>query len=366
MRNIKLRNKLTVKLLGTIAISFFVTFFLFVIISQLVFHLVGINYFIDISEEKARLMAYLVLSLIILNFIVVFLLLVRKKFIYLRHISESVNQIANGNLGLTIEIEGKDELSQLAQNINYMSKELENKFIHERQLEKAKNELITNVSHDLRTPLTSIIGYLDLIKNEQYENKDQFYDYFETIYSKSHRLKHLIDELFEFTRLSSPDVMLNLNKVELASLLQQIVGEYIPIFEEEQLSVRNSITDEDIPVLIDVEKMVRVYENLFMNAIKYSIKPSDIQISFKSKGNTAVLQVSNRVEKPPVEDVNKMFERFFRGDQARMDAQGTGLGLSISKRIVELHNGVIRAKYKDGWIIFIVELPIYNEQLKNS
>ncbi len=365
MMNIKFWNKLTVKLLGTIAISFFVTVFLFGILSQLVFHLVGINYFIDLSEGKGRLMAYLILSLIILNFIVVFLLLVRKKLLYLKSISETVQQIANGNLGLTNEIKGKDELAQLAQNINYMSKELENKFIHERQLEKAKNELITNVSHDLRTPLTSIIGYLNLIKSGQYENRDQFQEYFETIYSKSHRLKYLIDELFEFTRLSSPNVILNLSRVDLPGLLQQIVGEYIPIFEEEQLSVRKSITDEDIPVLIDVEKMVRVYENLFMNAIKYSIKPSDIQISLKFTCNTAVLQVSNRVEKPPVEDVNKLFERFFKGDKARIDAQGTGLGLSISKRIVELHNGDIRAEYKDGWISFIVEHPVDNDHLKN-
>ena len=306
-------------------------------------------------------MAYIILSLIILNFIVVFLLLIRKKLLYLKHISESVNHIANGNLGLTIDIKGQDELAQLAQNINYMSKELENKFVHERQLEKTKNELITNVSHDLRTPLTSIIGYLNLIKNEQYENKVQFQEYFETIYSKSQRLKSLIDELFEFSRLSSPDVILNLTKVDLPSLFQQIVGEYIPIFEEEQLNVRNLITNEDILVLIDIDKMVRVYENLFMNAIKYSTKPSVLTISLKSKGNTVMLKISNRVGKSPAEDVNILFDRFFRGEKSRVDAQGTGLGLSISKRIVELHNGEIRAEYKDGCITFIVEHPVLKD-----
>lgn len=363
MKKTKFINKLTVKLLGSFAISFIITVYLFVILSRLVIEIVGVNYFIELSEQKSVLIAYLVLSLVILNFIIVFLLLVRKKFVYLKHISESVNDIANGNLGLTIELKGKDELGQLAQNINYMSKELENKFLHERQVEKAKNELITNVSHDLRTPLTSIIGYLNLIKNGQYENKAQLQEYFDTIYTKSHRLNYLIDELFEFTRLSSPDVRLNLSKVDLPSLLQQIVGEYIPLFEKEQLLVRNSITNEDIPVLIDVEKMVRVYENLFMNAIKYSIKPSEILISLRSKGDTVVLEVSNRVEHPPVDDVNKLFERFFRGDKSRMDDQGTGLGLAISKRIVELHDGDIRAEYKDGWIIFIVEVPIINNDL---
>ncbi|MFJ7737637.1 sensor histidine kinase [Lysinibacillus sp. NPDC097287] len=359
MRKIAFRNRLTVKLLLISVISLVVSIVVTNLTSQLVFYLVSGQETIESSVLQVSLMMIFLLSTAIVTFIFIFILLVRKKIRYLKSISQTVQHIANGKLGLTIEIKGKDELTQLAQNINYMSKELENKFIHERQLEKAKNELITNVSHDLRTPLTSIIGYLNLIKNEQYENKDQLHEYFETIYAKSQRLKHLMDELFEFTRLSSPDVQLNLNKVDMASLLQQIVGEYMPIFEEEQLSVQSSITDEDFPVLIDVEKMVRVYENLFMNAIKYSMKPSDIQISFKSKGNTAILQVSNRVENPPVEDVNKMFERFFRGDKARVDAQGTGLGLSISKRIVELHNGDIRAEYKDGWIIFIVEHPLY-------
>ncbi|MFJ7953639.1 sensor histidine kinase [Lysinibacillus sp. NPDC096418] len=354
MKPIKFRNTLTVNLLLMIVISFFGTYAVMIVISKM-------DTFINPNGSilKAGLLLTFWFSIVILTFIVIFTLLIRKKILYLSYISETVQQIANGKLGLTIDIKGKDELSQLAGNINYMSKELENKFIHERQLEKVKNELITNISHDLRTPLTSIIGYLNLIKRGQYENKDQFHEYFETIYSKSHRLKHLIDELFEFTRLSSPDAMLNLSKVDLASLLQQIVGEYIPMFEEEQLAARSSITDEDIPVLIDVEKMVRVYENLIMNAIKYSVKPSEIQISFTSRRNTAVLQVSNRVENPPEEDVNKMFERFFRGDKARIDAQGTGLGLSISKRIVELHNGDIRAEYKDGWISFIVEHPLF-------
>lgn len=294
----------------------------------------------------------------IFSFIAVFLLMVRKKILYLKLITESVHHIANGKLGLTIRLESWDELTRLAQNINHMSKELENKFEHERQLEKAKNELITNVSHDLRTPLTSIIGYLDLLKNEQYGSKAQFQEYVEAIYSKSQRLKYLIDELFEYTHLSSPDVKLSLNEADLSGLLEQIVGEYIPIFEKERLSVLKSITEENVPVLMDIEKMVRVYDNLFMNAVKYSMKPSELLISLEVIGDKAILKVSNKVDKFPANDINKLFERFFKGDMARTDNQGTGLGLAISKRIVELHHGHIYAEYKDGWLSFIVEHPI--------
>lgn len=352
-------NKLIVRLLVAIAISFFVSLGMMILITFFYVYLYNKMY----VTEHSPLISYLSLlfqySVGIGTFVVVFLLLVRKKILYLKLISESIHHIANGKLGLTIKIKSSDELTQLAQNINHMSRELENKFENERQLERAKTELISNISHDLRTPLTSIIGYLDLLKKEQYVSKEQYLEYLETIDSKSKRLKYLIDELFEYTHLSSPDVLLNLNEVDLSGLLEQIVGEYIPIFEKEQLSVQKSITEENVPILMDIDKMVRVYDNLFMNAIKYSMKPSEIHVSFELHDNKAILKVSNRAKTPPVEEVNKLFERFFRGDKARKDNQGSGLGLAISKRIVELHNGRIYAEYKKGWMSFIIEHPIH-------
>ncbi|WP_002150702.1 sensor histidine kinase [Bacillus cereus] len=357
MKRVSFRNKIIIKLLGAVAVSFFISFGLTILILAYVIDPLFIKH-----EEFGMFEFYLSLLFLftfaIFNFIIVFLILVRNKIVYLKLISDSVNDIANGKLGLTIGIEGKDELTNLAQNINYMSKELENTFEQERRLERTKNELITNVSHDLRTPLTSIIGYIDLLKRGQYDSKTQLQEYLETTYLKSQRLKYLIDELFEYTRLSDIDAKLNLNEVDLSGLLEQIVGEYIPIFEKEGLSVQKSITEETIPIFMDVEKMVRVYENLFMNAIKYSMKPSELSVCLELMGNKAILKVSNKVEKPPVSDPNKLFERFFRGDKARKDDQGNGLGLAISKRIVELHNGNIHAEYKDGWMSFIVEHPI--------
>ncbi|WP_158323592.1 sensor histidine kinase [Lederbergia ruris] len=360
MKNIRFRNKIIVKLLVSIAISLLVSIALMILISQFITNPYMMNS-TGFSILKYNLMMFIMFTVAIFTFITIFLFMVRRKLMYLKLISESVNHIANGKLGMTIGIEGKDELTQLAQNINYMSKELENKFEYERRIENEKNELITNVSHDLRTPLTSIIGYLDLLKKGQYDNKLQYQECLEIIYSKSQRLKYLIDELFEYTRLSSPDVKLKLSEVDLAGLLEQIVGEYIPIFEKEQLSVQKSIREEYIPVLMDVEKMVRVYENLFMNAIKFSLKPSELHIKLEAKRNKAILKVSNKTEKPPVNDVNKLFERFFRGDKARRNNHGTGLGLAISKRIVELHDGIICAEYKEGWMNFILEYPIYRK-----
>lgn len=362
MRTIKFRNKLSFQILMMIVISLFGAIFMMSIISRPLFEFISMimnNKNLNVLQASVAFIGWF--STAIVTFVLIFIMLIRKKIMYLKLISDTVQHIASGELGQTIEIKGKDELSQLAMNINYMSQELEQKFIHERLMEKEKNELITNISHDLRTPLTSIIGYLKLLKDGQYKHKEQLQEYFETIYSKSLRLKHLIDELFEFSRLSSPDVKLNLSNVDMVSLLQQIVGEYIPIFEEEQLTVQNLITEEDIHVVIDIEKMVRVYENLFINAIKYSQKPSELLISFEAEENSAVLKLSNQVESPPLDNINKMFERFFRGDKARMDAHGSGLGLSISKRIMELHHGDIYAEYKNGWITFTVVLPVTNK-----
>lgn len=149
----------------------------------------------------------------------------------------------------------------------------------------------------------------------------------------------------------------------MSGLLEQIIGEYIPIFEKEQLSVQKSITEDNIPVLMDIDKLVRVYDNLFMNAIKYSKKPSKLFISLEIIGDKAILKVSNKVEDFPVDNINKLFERFFRGDKARTDQQGSGLGLAISKRIVELHNGNILAEYREGWMSFIVEHQCIDKSL---
>lgn len=370
MRKVKRKNKLSTQLLVAITLSLIVSFLAIMLVSRI------ITYFIDKhpNPENLGVVVYSTLAIIlflvmIVTFIVTFIILIRKKLLYLRLISNKIDKIANGEMGLTIETRGKDELTQLAENINYMSRELYHKFEKERMLEQEKNELITNVSHDLRTPLTSIIGYLDLLKKGHYSNQQQLQEYLEITYQKSNRLKMLIDELFEFTRLSNQDFILNKTVVDIGHLLEQIVGEYIPIIEKEKLTVNKIIEDTNFPVLMDADRLVRVFDNLISNAIKYSHKPSVITIILQKKGNHSLFQIINKVEKPPSEDINKLFERFYMGDKARMENNGSGLGLAISKRIIELHLGQITANYQDNTINFQVELPLVMDSetdLKNS
>lgn len=313
------------------------------------------NYFKSDNTVMVHIYYFIWITTVILTFIISLLVMIRRKIKYLQHITDSVQTIANGKLGTTIEIKGNDELSQLAKNINYMSKELKSKFEHERQIVSAKNELITNISHDLRTPLTSIIGYVDLLRKKEYRDDEQLYDYLETIYSKSQNFSKLINELFEYTKLTSPDLKLNFTEVELGGLLEQILGEYMPILEKEGLDIQKSITEEDIHVSMDIEKIVRVYDNLLMNVIKYSKKPSILKVDLHIVGIKAIFTISNQVENLPVQDVNKLFERFYRGDMARKEDGGSGIGLAISKRIIELHGGTIDANYREGWLTFTIE-----------
>ncbi|MFJ6268014.1 histidine kinase dimerization/phospho-acceptor domain-containing protein [Lysinibacillus xylanilyticus] len=344
-------KKLSVQLLTAIAISFLISV---IIIGSILLYVLG--YFFE-KPNDVTLFNLLWIFAVILTFIISLLVIIRKKIKYIQHITDSVQAIANGKLGNTIEIKGNDELSQLAKNINYMSKELESKFEHEREIESAKNELITNISHDLRTPLTSIIGYVDLLRKKEYRDDEQLYDYLETIYSKSQNFSKLINELFEYTKLTSPDLKLNFTEVELGGLLEQIIGEYSPILEKEGLYIQKSITQEDILVSMDIEKMVRVYDNLLINTIKYSM-PSLIKINLQIVDIKAVFSISNQTENLQVQDVSELFERFYRGDKARKEDGGSGIGLAISKRIIELHGGTIEADYKEGWLTFTIEFII--------
>ncbi|QSB08723.1 HAMP domain-containing histidine kinase [Lysinibacillus fusiformis] len=353
---VKFRNKITVRLLISFAISLFFSMFISILVSRLFLYYIDLN-MIETTPTFASVYITIEFLAIISSFIACFLFLIRKKLKYIKHITESVQQIANGNLGLNIEVIGKDEITQLANNINIMSKELENKFHHEREIEKGKNELITNVSHDLRTPLTSLIGYLDLLKKGEYSPDAKYNEYLEISYSKSQNLKFLIDELFEYTRLSNPKIQLNISEVNMSDLLEQIIGEYIPIFGREKISVQKKIDDE-ATVLIDIEKVVRVYENLFMNVIKYSVKPSTLQISLNKQEDDVVIKVINQVEESPNKDLNKLFDRFYTGEKGRLSNQGVGLGLAISKRIVEIHHGEIFAEYENGLLIITVKYAL--------
>lgn len=305
-------------------------------------------------------MIYIVVLLGIAVFLLVFTLFVNKKVKYIKFLSSEVKVIKDEDFGKTIEVRGQDELAELCSSINNMSLELREKIDNEKKIEQNKNELITNVSHDLRTPLTSILGYVDLLKQNGFEDKEKFVEYISIIDERSKSLNTLINELFEYTKLNSHDIKLNYSTVEIGSLVEQLSGEYSLIFKKEGLELISEIPEEDIFVDIDIQMIVRALENLLINAKKYSVRNSQVLVKLLQESNDIVISVENKVENISQDDLDNLFERFYKVDKARKTGDSTGLGLSIVKRVVELHKGLVKAELINDVIKFKIILLVQN------
>ena len=278
-------------------------------------------------------------------FIILLLLIISVKTNYIKEITRGILEISKGNLDFHIKAKGNDELKVLAENINSMSNQLKCKINDERIAEKTKSDLITNVSHDLKTPLTSIIGYLTLLKDRKYESSDQMNEYINKSYIKSQRLQKLIIDLFEYTKLNNGAIKLNKTEVNLVELLDQLIGELTIIAEKNNLTFKKCFTDNEIIVSIDSNQMVRVFENILINAIKYSSGQGKIYVKALKQYGRVIVMIENEGDTIPEEDLTLLFDRFYRVEKSRMSQTGgSGLGLAIAKSIVELHGGEIWAE----------------------
>ncbi len=301
----------------------------------------------------------LALVLTFIVFIVSFVVITNNKMKYLDEIAIGLKIIASGNLNYRIQERGTDEIKNIAFNINHMAKEIGEKIDAERDAEKTKTDLITNVSHDLRTPLTSVMGYIGLVLQNRYKDEEEMKEYLNIAFSKAERLKLLIEDLFEYTKLNNNGITLTKTKINLAEFLSQLIEELTPLLDENNLTVYKKFESEKISVLIDTVKMLRVFENLITNAIKYSYKPGEILIGLYQKNNTAIVLFRNKGDHLTKEKTEKLFDRFYRVDESRnTNTGGSGLGLAISKNIVELHEGKIWAESIGDNISFYVRLNL--------
>ncbi len=288
-------------------------------------------------------------------FIITFYFLTRRKMRYIEELAKGLLEISKGNLKYRVVEKSEDELGSLANNINEMAAKLEDKIERERKAEKAKNELITNVSHDLRTPLTSIMGYLRLLKDKRYETIEQQENYVDIAYGKAEKLKGLIEDLFEYTKINDENIQLDRQRLAINELLEQLIEELVPVGEENQLRFVVEFPADRIWLNLDSDKIVRVFENLLMNAITYSRKPGEIKVKLLVDEKYVTVAVSNYGEEIPSSEMENLFERFYRVEKSRSSLTGgSGLGLAIAKNIVELHGGKIWAECEGEQIIFFV------------
>ncbi len=308
---------------------------------------------IDRSSGSIGSLLMIIILIIILSFIT------RPKLKYIKEICNALNKMARGDLKYRIKEKGKDELQLIAFNVNNMAKELERKIENERNIEKAKQDLITNVAHDLRTPLTNIIGYIEIVREGSYKNENELLKYINIISSKAEGLRKLTNDLFMYTKLSSGSVNLSINEFSINELIKQLIDEYIDLFESNDLKIKEDLISESVLINGDADKIARIFDNLFTNAIKYSIKPSDVNLRLTKKGENVIVSISNHCDNLEEEDINNLFERFYMADKSRSDNKNSsGLGLAISRTIAELHHGKLTGEYENGIIIFVLELPI--------
>ena len=267
-----------------------------------------------------------------------FLIYFVNKLGYLNEIMKGVHRIKEGEINYKIEEKNDIYFSSLANDINNISQGLENSIEQRIKSERMKSELITNVSHDLKTPLTSIINYVELIKKEENIQPEYLKDYVQVLDKKSKRLKILIEDLFEASKASTGNIELELVRLDLKQLLQQSIGELEDKLEEANLSLRVNLTEEDTYVLADGRRLYRVFENLLCNISKYSLKNTRVYIDVTKEDGKIITTMKNISSYELNFDPDEIMERFKRADESR-NTEGSGLGLAIARDLVSLQGG---------------------------
>lgn len=284
--------------------------------------------------EPRMIIVYLPLFII---FFIPILLILLKTTAYLNRILKHTNELARGNYEPDLPVKGKSVLATLAANINTLKHGVKTLQREQAKSERLKTELITNVSHDLRTPLTSIITYSELLKSPDLTEEDRK-AYVEIIDRKSKRLKVLIDDLFEASKMVSGNIELVKEKVDIVQLLQQALAEHDESIQKSTLHFRVSNLDQPVYAYVDGQKLWRVFDNLIGNILKYALENTRVYISLKTEPHRAIITFKNVTKFELGDNVDELFERFKRGDTSR-HTDGSGLGLAIAKSIVDLHEG---------------------------
>ncbi len=301
----------------------------------------------------------------LLDVIVLYWRLIRRYHqMQLRHIISELHYIAEGNYDHRIPFELRGDLNRVVSNINVLVDSTVAAIQDERRIEQSKDELITNVSHDIRTPLTSIIGYLGLIEDRQYHSEEELLKYTHTAYVKAKQMKSLVDDLFEYTKVRQPSVPINLVPFDMAQFVEQLAADFELEATRKGIKIETYTRPDHIEMDGDTEKLVRVFNNLLSNALKYGKGADTIRMEVEKVGTEAILTVKNNGQMIPKQALDSLFDRFYRVEESRsQETGGTGLGLAIAQSIVALHGGYTYAKSTPEWTSFIIHLPLKRNNL---
>lgn len=274
---------------------------------------------------------------------------------YFKQISRGIDSLVNED---TKDIALPAELAVVERKINSIRHTLTKRKMDAELAEQRKNDLVMYLAHDLKSPLSSVIGYLTLLRDESRISDELKMRYLSITLDKAERLEDLINEFFEITRFNLSHITLSYGKINLTRLLEQLAYEFKPMLSEKNLKLEFEM-QPDIYVSCDADKMQRVFDNLLRNAVSYCSADTSIKITAEQMESHVLIKVMNEGDTIPQERLERIFEQFYRLDVSRSSTTGgAGLGLAIAKEIVELHHGQITAHSADGITCFEVSLPL--------
>lgn len=311
------------------------------------------EFFYSITNVRTLIIPILIIWVI--GTLVLLYRLLKKVFGYIDEVGKATEDLVNKDVEY---IELPDELEEIQKRMNHLKRESEKNEKLAKENEEKKDELIVYLAHDIKTPLTSMIGYLSILDEIDDMPKKKQKNYISIALDKSYRLEDLINELFDVARFNSEKIVLEKEELNLNLMLEQIIDDFYPTLRELNKSIKLNY-NEPISINGDPDKLSRVFNNLIKNAISYSKEESEIVINLKKDNNNAIVEVINKGKQISKEKLSKIFEKFYRLNSARTSRTGgSGLGLAIAKDIVELHNGTIIAESNEEETTFRVTLPL--------
>lgn len=305
----------------------------------------------DIGDVYVFLVIYIPLALLI------FYLQTRTYTRYFNQISEGIRHLADGDFAHVTTIPSNDEFNRIALDINDASSRLKQAIEAQTLSQTSKQQLIANLAHDLRTPLTSVIGYLNLLQNAQQLPKAQVEEFTRIAYTKSQYLEELIETLFDLSKFDLSPNLSEQSRIDLHELLLQLIDEMYPLFDEANAAIEKTI-EPDLFVIGNGKELARVFENLLSNALRYGDLSRPILVAAKKIDKQIVIQVTNHGEPIPEKDLAHLFDMFYTVEQSRtFSKKQSGLGLYIAKTIIEKHHGSITVANEGNKIQFEIVLP---------
>lgn len=305
---------------------------------------------------EMRIELFFILCMMV-GYLLMVLWYLRKPFQYLIDVLTGVESIYKEQ-GEMIEL--SPDLRDAEMHLNKVKSAVDRNARAAKEAEQRKNDLIVYLAHDLKTPLTSVIGYLTLLRDEQQISEELREKYLSITLEKAERLEDLINEFFEITRFNLSNLTLEKSRVNLTRMLEQLTFEFQPMLDEKHLTCRLD-APKDVMIVCDAGKLQRVFDNLLRNAVNYSYEDEEIVFSVnyaKDQKGMLCITCTNRGVTIPPEKLSRIFEQFYRLDTARTTKSGgAGLGLAIAKEIVELHGGTITAYSAEEVIRFEIQLP---------